>query len=796
MTFASRGLLLVGLVALVAGCSGGSVTLTPQPSPNGQTPSPKAPTPTPARTATPAPTPVPSSGATLTPTQIATALSNVQTTFLTLPHANLGNDLSTLAAQMVSSHAYRSAVVEPGGIAAKLPDGTRVLVFADRLEGLDGAYASDNRRAALARRRFDAPLSPPNAHEIALLVNENDTSGAFTPTRQFGFGNAFAQSGFGAATGYGVDAVDASLANIIALGNGHPFDVLAISTHGVIGSDPDNPLASNTYYAWLSTTPVVGNEALIKQYQTDYDTGNLLNAIYLTINKQTVPLDEFAFTPAFLAERVKFNPGAILDNESCWGQNPLIASNVLGVVQAAGVGRYFGWTKEVGGDDADETDGFMFDRMLGEQSPSATGLDAYANQRTPPQRPFPLDDIETAMGAEHRESPIHNSKAPAGEPYTQSDNGFSVNALAPPIADGTLARLVISDFGGENVANPPIEYSLPSISLMYVIEAAANGALTIDGSFPAASGHIQITDASGTYPLAPASWSTSQITATLPNGGNGSSGIVKVYYGTAGSDVISSNPVPLTQWSGQLVYDESDKIPDLGGDDGSGTGTLQVTYNVTVRDDVHPTVPQIDFSPVPQNFTFTGPQGNSSANVTAFSGTFTTVDEGTPPPTMYHATFALNPGAAPMPPAPPPLPFGSFDVGAYGGQPAPCNNARAGPQGGPGNVFCPVAAFSSIDSGTCSDDDSGNLCSGFLSPSVNFGLPPGVGHVGGQLTLTMDPSTYAITVTSSPASFLSSHFGGGSFDRQATASMTGTFNAPIGPPTSATPALRHAGRLR
>jgi hypothetical protein len=62
-----------------------------------------------------------------------------------------------------------------------------------------------------ARGRFDLPLSPPNAHEIAILVNELDTSGAFQPTRQFAYGNAFTQSGFGAATGFGVDAVDVTL---------------------------------------------------------------------------------------------------------------------------------------------------------------------------------------------------------------------------------------------------------------------------------------------------------------------------------------------------------------------------------------------------------------------------------------------------------------------------------------------------------------------------------------------------------------------------------------------------------
>ena len=791
MNIHGRVLLIFGAIAVWAGCSGGTTILTPQ---HGST---ARPTGAPGRTATPtsAPTSSPSSGATLAPAAIATALQNVETSYQGLPHANIVTDLNTLAAHMVSSKAFRSAVVNPGGISAKLPDGTPVLIFADRAEDLGGVSTAGRQRAPSGRGRFDAPLSPANPHEIALLVNEGDTTGAFQPARQMDYGYAFTNSGFGASTGYGVDAVDVTLDNITTLGVGHPFDFLAIDTHGVIGSDPDNPLATNTYYAWLSDTPV--SPALIAQYQSDYNAGNLVNAIYLTINKTTVPIDQFAFTPAFLTKYTKFNLGAIFDNGSCWGQNPLIAANVQGTLQAAGVGRYFGWTKEVGGNDADETDAFIFDRMLGEFQRTVngemvpTGLDGFANQHTPPQRPFPLDQIDTVMATENRNSPI---EAAQSEPYTQSENHFADNAMAPPIADGTLARLVITDFGGESVANPTLLYGLPSIAGMYVTEGGANGTLTIYGSFPAASGGVQITDSTGTYPLAPTAWMPTQITVTLPASGNGSAGLVQVLSTFNPATAVGGNPVPLTQWSGQLVYNETDQLPDLGGDEGSGTGNLQVTYNLTFRDDVHPMVPQIDASAVPQNFTFTEPEGNSSATVTAFNGTFTTVDEGTPPPTMYHATFALAQNAAPMVPAMPSgqgVPSGTFDVGAYGGQPSPCNNGRAGAQGEPGNVFCPVAAFDSLDTGMCSDDDSGALCGrATLSPLLNFGLPPGVGHVGGQLILTMDPSTYAITVTSNPATFMSSHFDGTIYDRSATGTMMGSFNLPLNAPTSTTPALR------
>jgi hypothetical protein len=762
--YGRASILLLALIAAAVGCGGGSAHV-----PHGsQIP----------RNLTP--TPAPTSSFTMTAAQVTTALQGVQTTYQTLPHTSLRTDLSTLAAAMVSSKTYRSAIVVPGGIAAKLTDGTPVLVFADRMEDLGGASASARLRTSVAPHRLDLPLSAPNAHEIALLVNESDTSGAFMPVRQMAYGNAFTQSGFGASTGYGVDAVDVTIENLAAIGSGHPIDFLGMATHGVIGSDPDMPLATNTYYAWLLSTPITA--ALITQYQNDYNAGNLISAIYITLQKQTATLVTFAFTPTFLTEQVHFNPGAILDNQSCWGQSPIIASNVQGVLQTANVGRYIGWTKEVGGNDADQTDAFIFDRMLGEQSPSVTGLDSFANQRTPPQRPFPLDDIETAMGAETRNSPIEV----VNEPYTLSDNGYAINASAPPSADGTAARLIITDFGGESVANPPIEYSLPSISQLQVVENPSNGALTILGSFPATPGNVQIRDAGGTYPLAPTAWATDHVTVTLPQGGSGSAGLVKVFYGTPGSSsVIASNEVPLTQWSGSLVYNESDLLSTLGGQAGSGTGTLHTTFNIDFRADVHPVVPQIDFSPEPQNLTFNSIEGDSFAEITAFNGTFTS--GGTDPHT---ATFALVPTGPIMVPAPTPLPPSTFDIGALAGQPSSCNNGLSGPQSGPTNVLCPSVGFRSQNTGSCTDDDSGDFCPlAFYSPSVGFGLPSG--GVGGLLTFTMDPATYAITVTSTTATFERTEsmatFGG-----TGTASMNGSFQPPFQPPTSTTPAARRA----
>jgi hypothetical protein len=139
---------------------------------------------------------------------------------------------------------------------------------------------------------------------------------------------------------------------------------------------------------------------------------------------------------------------------------------------------------------------------------------------------------------------------------------------------------------------------------------------------------------------------TNVVVATLPAGGTGSAGTVEVL----SSGGVPSNAVPLTQWSGQLTYTENDSIPNLSGQSGSGSGTIQAIYNLVFRSDVHPTVTAIDTPAQPQNLYFNGPQGISIGHVTAFTGMFTT-DDG-----MNSATFSTNAAAPPLLVGVPPLP--------------------------------------------------------------------------------------------------------------------------------------------
>jgi hypothetical protein len=266
-----------------------------------------------------------------------------------------------------------------------------------------------------------------------------------------------------------------------------------------------------------------------------------------------------------------------------------------------------------------------------------------------------------------------------------------------------------------------------------------------------------------------------------------------VFYGTPGSTgVIASNAVPLTQWNGKLVYTETDQTPPSAPPYAfMGSGTIVATLAVNFRADVHPVVPEIDFSPEPQKLWFNAPEGDSSGAITTYQGVFTQNSQN-----AETDTYALASAAPAMAPAAPPFSGNQFDVGALGGQPAPCNDATPGPlPANAANVLCPGMGLAvrgsvvcSVNGGVplpCTSDQTYGL-------KINFGVPASSGLSvgaleGGLLELTLDPATYAVSVSSQPASFTPIlHF---CCQVSATASVTGTFNT-LYPPTVVTPALR------
>ncbi|MBV8600649.1 MAG: hypothetical protein JO359_03685 [Candidatus Eremiobacteraeota bacterium] len=690
--------------------------------------------------------------ATLTPfgaTQVTTALQNVESYYLTLPHTSISSDLQALAAHMTASGQFAGATVATGGVDATFSNGAHALIFADKPEDLAGPYSSgakmtSAREAAVWVR--NGPLSAPNPHEVAFLVNESGDS-AFHPQRQQAFAAAFTTEGFTSGAGYGVDALDVTLDNIAALGTSHNIDFLDMATHGMVDHD-------GTYW-WQSDTQV--SNASLQAYFKDLAGNNVAFSIPLAAGYSSKPFVDFAFGAGFLANHLAFNSGAIVDNQSCFGQSASIKHGPLDL-KSRGVLRYYGWTEVVEDQDADGTDAFMLDRLLGEQSPSKTGLDQYAPQRTPPQRPFALDQVNAIMQTEGRSGPLSGNSY--GLPYTISDitNGRSTKRYS---------TFYESDFGGELVANPPIEYALPSIEAVGVSEGTPS-LLYIAGTFPATTGSVTITNSFGTAMPAPTSWTPTLIQVPIPATGAGAWGVVSV---TSGG--IASNAVPLTLWTGNLTYQASGTLTSWATDAGSGSFNVGANVYVAVRADVHPTVVTIDATPEPQNLVFSNVAPNSSAAGTAYNWAFTSSAGDCP---GCNVTIAI------ASPAPTMAPFNQLNMSfAYPGP--SCNNGSPGPQGDANpNVFCALLQFDTTSGSTCSTNSPSNEYCDTIGGLFS--------SVGDKVVLTMDPTTYALTIDATPYALSV----GNGVTGSGTATVSGPFAAPLSPPDASTPALRRHRR--
>jgi hypothetical protein len=765
-------------LVIAAGCSSGTVTLTPQGGHTGTGPTPKpstAPsaTPTPGHTATPSPSPSPTGSASGTAAaQINAAMQSVETYYQTLPHQNLQADLQSTAAYASTQSGFTSAQAQPASVIATLQNGALLYFFADK-----GLYT-----AAQGAPTPPTIIQGGSPHEIAFLEYDYRDP-AFHPSLQIAYAAAFAPAGYPTST-YRAEEGSASLDNVAALRNGG-VDFLDISTHGGVYQKP-----SGSQYLFLSTTPVTA--ANMQKWSADLAAGNLVYGLTLYPSGY-VALGTFAFTPAFVTSHVTFNPGAIVDNIGCYGESPLIATSVQNTFFAANVGMYYGWTKTVVGLDSDDSDGFLLDRTLGEQSPSATGLAAYINQRTPAQRPFSLFETYAQMSQETRNDPLEGSSVDTyvtstpTNPYTMAEN-----QQFPPFADGAVARFIEVPSpslaaGAPIPANGIIEYGRPSIELASVNEAPT-ATLTLYGEFPSAQGSLVMSSSesstAGATPLSVTSWSPSTITATIPPEGSAAAGYLYVI--SAGG--VPSNPVPLTQWSGTAHVVRSFTLGSAPfNNTGSGTGTIAADFTFHFRADVHPVVGVIDTDALPQNFFF--PNVESDA-----SGTFSTVTG------QWHNTAQSQSAtiSSDSPPLMVPFPSssqGSFDitpnaVDSSQLQPAGCNDGVSGLQGGPSNgpfnVYCAGLSFGDTNVLQCTDTVMGSDCGG--NPLVSgFGISATVYAI--NATPFVLDSDYNVTVTPSlPASDGPQQFA----EFSSTSSTTETFqiSAPVAPPDAMTPAAR------
>jgi hypothetical protein len=561
------------------------------------------------------------------------------------------------------------------------------------------------------------------------------------------------------------------------------------------------------YYANYSNTLV--SDATRAQYAAELASSTLVYSIRMLGDEEATDLPAYAFTPAFLTQHLTFNPGAIFVNQSCFGQSPLIASAAHATLRAAGVGRYLGWTKPVNGGDADQTDAFLLDRLLGEQSPSITKLDEFIDQRTPAQRPFPLDAVETAMQDEARD-PDRKACGVADTFILSCSDDDDEMLTYPPVADGYKSYLIFTDMGGEGVQFPPIEYALPSINYMFASEdyktpdVPANDLVTIYGTFPESQGTVEITNPAGTYEAPVVLWKpcrrnascaaagTVQIQARLTTSGLGSYGLVTVRSAAIPpfTEGIASNAVPLTEWNGSVKESDDETISDLDNQFGKGSGRATASFAFRLRADVQLAVQLIDTKPLPQNFTFDDIAAGSTGTLTGASGSFSTGNQ--------KATFSLA-KAVTITTGKQGLSLGTYSLSsvAWPESPAsaPCGTTIApGPSSVVATGTCARFDLSFINALACADNSAGFTCGsstgsweppGYTFALVNPGKPP--------IVLTLNRTNYTIAArvidppagqSTSRAFYIPDRLRNGDWGSgTSTETLSGlTFGAPLSPP--------------
>ena len=702
--------------------------------------------------------------------QINAAMQSVENYYQALPHQDLQADLQNTAAFASTQSGFTSAQADPAGVSAALKNGALAYFFADK-----GLYTTG--QAAATPPTVIQGGSP---HEIAFLEYDYRDP-AFVPSRQIAYAAAFAPAGYPTAT-YRAEEGSASLDNVAALQNGG-VDFLDISTHGGVYRKP-----GGSQYILLSTTPVTG--ANMQKWSADLQSGNLIYGLPLYPSGY-LALATFAFTPAFITSHVTFNPGAIVDNISCFGENPLIATSVQNTFFAAGVGAYFGWTKSVRGVDSDDSDAFLLDRTLGEQSPSVSGLATYVTQRTPPQRPFSLIETYAQMLNELRNDPLIGSSDNYVTSTPVNSQSAQINMLFPPLKD-PVAHFIETTSDAINGFPIPsagvIEFGGPSIAYMTVDETTTPATLTINGEFPATQGQVTMSASSsspsGGSALTVTSWTQTAITAQLADEGSTAAGYVTV---TAGG--VPSNPVPLTQWSGTLKVSETDQITSGPFDTPpyaiSGSGNVQATFTIHFRADVHSFYGSPDVALDPTNFAFT-PEKDSTGTWGPINGSATISQP------SYNLTFSVGSSTTLKTQNPGGSNFALGSILSGNGSQHGCNGGGQGPTDTLSYWAISCIAFSASqpngDKVSCSDSMGGNVCMneiGTMNPlSENGGFDTTQYGVLDAIHFVLDSNYNVSAITNIPATDPnpSNLFR----VKSSSTSYTFSFGAPVAPPIQGT----------
>ena len=695
--------------------------------------------------------------------------------------SDVNASLQSLAAYIKTQPAFTDAGLSAGTVWATLADGQPVEFFTDRLADYS-ALRPAGWRVRTSQRPLQTAGRGPSAtgagHRVVYLFNDLGDP-AFTPARQVAFTQAFTDAGY--TNQFAVEYGSIALENISA--PAPPSDYVNVAAHG---GNAYNVFAGRELYTLGSTTLVT--QSNYYQYLPEVRAGRLVYSSVLTDpSDSTITAISYAFTSAWLVSHMQFTPGAVFVNSSCLGANVYPAGQAfIQDLQNAGVGVYLGWTKVVSGVDADETEAYIVDRLVG----GPNGLGAYVDPpQASPQRPYQVRDILSVLSSKKRTNPIRGSRgALPTVPLDTStqQKAVDLNSALLPAADGPSAKFVAT--GDLASSNPVVPLVPPTIAHMTVDEAASPlPTLTIDGEFSPVAGSVAIGGSSGTY-LPVISWSTQEIVAQLPLSGPQSGPVIAVETG------VPSNAVPLTMWSTTYTLTKKYALSDgYSGPPGSGSFAYSATLNVDLRADVHDFTTQVDGSLSQPDFVAL-PMRSSTGTISGASGSwhssagdpvdvsFTGVGTATltPVTTSLAANaplgdwFSISPSAMEAP---------AIQAGCNRGSAFDSGDAHPG-------VYCTSIQAFAQRIATCSDNQNGYYC-GSSGQNAPLGGGFDTAMYGtdaiGAFGLNLDPSYHLVPIIVPPTDpNANSLFY--NFKANAQTTWAVTAGDPVAPPNNLTPA--------
>ncbi|NNK63169.1 MAG: hypothetical protein HKO98_08130 [Gemmatimonadetes bacterium] len=319
--------------------------------------------------------------------------------------------------------------------------------------------------------------------------------------------------------GYELLSLDASVDAMRQYTN---LGALYLDTHGTAAIRPrrraDGTLdTSEQVFALETATKVRGFN--LSAYTTELESGVLT---YLSsVNADGTTTSKLAITERFIAAHWSFADGVVMVHACYAGAGPFTQGGLdldPTILQLATLGAgadvFVSFDHLTWASYAEPSIVFFWDRLL--------GADTY-DRKDPPLRPFPVPEVQAAMGTEGLLE------------FTRPNMSF----LGIGIGGNTVN--VTFDGGSEQTTLAP---SIREIDMVDDV-AQGDGTLTAHGWFGDRQGTVEVEGTSVTVQ----SWSPETVVARVPFEASGSAGPIVVKT----PDDIESNEVPLTEWRGTLT---------------------------------------------------------------------------------------------------------------------------------------------------------------------------------------------------------------------------------------------------